>query len=841
LRSSVASALALILLLASLCPAAPTAVPRSLDQLQVAPGILDPEDVERAQLEPPIAWDQTRARIMPGARRISLLLPDRLTVPADDSGWIPIFGEQGADAPPRAILEYNGSMVIGGDFQEVCGAQISFLARWNGKGWSPLGPGVNGRVRALMLHQGMLVAAGDFTQAGGAPANHIAIWDGSNWAPLGSGVDGNVWTVLSWNGNLYAGGEFLNAGGASAKYIARWSGASWSALGQGTNDWVRALAVFQNALFVGGDFTTAGPGPAAQIARWDGANWSALGSGTNAPVFALEVYNNELVAGGLFTLAGGGYAKRIARWNGTSWGTFGLGFNDFVWDLTTAGSDLIAVGFFTGLYENQGHARVARWNGATWEALGGGLGGTCWAVTAIGDDLFFGGSFTLADGDGARRLARWSNNEWLSIGGGMGAWTRTLIDFEGDLIAGGDFLKAGGRNATGVARWDGMSWHKMGNGFPGMGVNAFEVFRGELYANGFTELTSLISRWNGNSWVSIGACDEIVRDLHVHNDRLMACGSVSGIDGVIVGGLAQWDGQTWSDAGHSFNLGTNQFVWSLASLGTDLIAGGDFVESAGDPGDHVARYDGITWQPMANGFPDRVRILGVHAGELYAGGRFSVVEGKDFLRHIARWNGEGWVSVGSGLNGVVRTITSLGSDLIGGGSFGSSGGGIASRIARFDGEEWSGLGTGASFDVTTAWGRGSDVYICGRFETAGQKPARYIALWTDAPPTVPEVPLVIHEHDAPAMPIALFPNPFRESTTIRYSVPSAGRVSLHVYDVAGRRIRDLVETVQEEGEHRITWNGLDSAGRAVVPGVYFYRLDAPSVSKTGKLVRAGTR
>jgi hypothetical protein len=306
-----------------------------------------------------------------------------------------------------------------------------------------------------------------------------------------------------------------------------------------------------------------------------------------------------------------------------------------------------------------------------------------------------------------------------------------------------------------------------------------------------------------------------------------------------IGNLAKWDGQSWSSVGTSFNLESNQFIWSLASYEGYLIAGGDFAGPS-NPGNRVARFDGTNWLPMGPGFSDRVRALGVHNGDLFAGGKFVDIHGKDFLRRIARWNGSNWENVGGGLNGVPRTFTSLGQDLIAGGSFGSTGGGIAARIARWNGQEWSGLGSGAGFDVTTAWGRGLDLYICGQFENAGLKPARYIGLWTDEVPPSPEGPLVVQEHAATST-IALFPNPFRESTTIRYSVPSAGHVTLQLFDVTGRRIRDLVETTQDEGEHRITWNGMDSAGRAVVPGVFFYRLEAPALSTTGKLVRAGTR
>jgi predicted GH43/DUF377 family glycosyl hydrolase len=68
------------------------------------------------------------------------------------------------------------------------------------------------------------------------------------------------------------------------------------------------------------------------------------------------------------------------------------------------------------------------------------------------------------------------------------------------------------------------------------------------------------------------------------------------------------------------------------------------------------------------------------------------------------------------------------------------------------------------------------------------------------------------------------PNPFNPATKIAYEVPGRGRVTLRVYDVNGKLVRELVDDEQPAGPHAVTWNGQDSAGRRVVSGVYLYRL-----------------
>ncbi|UCE01746.1 MAG: T9SS type A sorting domain-containing protein [Candidatus Latescibacterota bacterium] len=68
------------------------------------------------------------------------------------------------------------------------------------------------------------------------------------------------------------------------------------------------------------------------------------------------------------------------------------------------------------------------------------------------------------------------------------------------------------------------------------------------------------------------------------------------------------------------------------------------------------------------------------------------------------------------------------------------------------------------------------------------------------------------------------PNPFRESTEIRFSLRATGHVSLAVYDVLGRRIRTLVDGHVRSGVHDERWDGRTDSGVRVSPGVYFLQL-----------------
>jgi len=71
-----------------------------------------------------------------------------------------------------------------------------------------------------------------------------------------------------------------------------------------------------------------------------------------------------------------------------------------------------------------------------------------------------------------------------------------------------------------------------------------------------------------------------------------------------------------------------------------------------------------------------------------------------------------------------------------------------------------------------------------------------------------------------AVTFGAYPNPFKGTTEIAFSVPVASEVSLKVYDVNGRLVRSLVEGSLAAGSHRVVWDGRTGAGSQTAPGVY---------------------
>ncbi len=75
-----------------------------------------------------------------------------------------------------------------------------------------------------------------------------------------------------------------------------------------------------------------------------------------------------------------------------------------------------------------------------------------------------------------------------------------------------------------------------------------------------------------------------------------------------------------------------------------------------------------------------------------------------------------------------------------------------------------------------------------------------------------------------------YPNPFNPSTTISYSLETAGAVNISVYNLMGQKVATLVDENKSAGQYNIRWNAAN-----VSSGMYYYRLEANGQSITHKM------
>ncbi len=628
-----------------------------------------------------------------------------------------------------------------------------------------------------------IYAGGQFTTAGDAVVHRIARWDGAGWSPLdgpaGTGMGGTLnstetdvaaLAVYDDGGGpaLYAAGDFTSAGGVLVNGIARWGGSGWSALagpsGTGLDGPAAALAVFDDgggpALYAGGTFHTAGGVVVNGVAKWNGTTWSALsgpagtGVGGNINVRSLAVYDDgggpALYAGGGFANAGGVVVNRVAKWDGTTWSTL------------------------------SGPA-------------GTGVGNAVLGVAALavyddgsGPELYAGGDFATAGGVSVSHVARWDGTAWSALSGPAGTGTSNLVSAlavydgggEAALYAGGSFSTAGGVTASNIARWDGSAWSAL-TGPAGTGVFgsvlSLEVYddgsRSALYAGGGLwsaggVTTNYIARWDGG-WTELGPASGAGMDspgtvsaFATYDDgggpALYAGGDFVTAGGVIVNRVARWDGENWSALIGPVGAGVDRGVHALAvfddGTGPALYAGGLFTSAGGVTVNHIARWDGTAWSPLAGpagtGTDFSVHALAVFddgsGPALYAGGHFASAGGSTAFR-IAKWDGSTWSPLsgpaGNGMDAAVQALAVFddggGPALYAGGDFVTAGGVTVNRVARWDGAAWSALtapgGVGAQGTVLALAvyddGGGSALFAGGFFTMIGDVLAARIAKW----------------------------------------------------------------------------------------------------------------
>jgi hypothetical protein len=78
-----------------------------------------------------------------------------------------------------------------------------------------------------------------------------------------------------------------------------------------------------------------------------------------------------------------------------------------------------------------------------------------------------------------------------------------------------------------------------------------------------------------------------------------------------------------------------------------------------------------------------------------------------------------------------------------------------------------------------------------------------------------------------------YPNPFNPATTINFSVPTCGFVSLKVYDLLGREVATLVNEELSNGNYHAKW---DASGMS--SGVYIYTLQTETFVSSKKMILA---
>ncbi|MGQ0720945.1 MAG: FlgD immunoglobulin-like domain containing protein [Candidatus Eiseniibacteriota bacterium] len=753
----------------------------------------------------------------------------------------------GSALPPYADIEGivstvlpdgNGGWYLGGSFTSVRGEPRDNLAQVDAAGnLTPWDPGPNGPVLVLRASLTALYAAGDFTMIGGQPRNRIAAFDPSSGAVTGwdPNADLTVYALVVSGSTVYAGGGFTRIGGQARNRIAALDAGTGSATAWNPNADVdvAALAVNGGTVYAGGYFSTIGGAGRSYLAALDVVNGAATAWNPNpsSPVLALAVHQRPtfpftvtVYAGGLFQTAGGQPRNYVAALDGST-------------------------GLATSWNPN------ADWNVRTL-AFTTNVAGQVSAVFAGGDFATIGGQprAYLAALDGSGAATSWNPKPNGPV--------NTLALGIGTVCAGGQFTSAGGQVRSNLAALDAATgavtgWNPNANGI----VRALAVGGGTVYAAGtFTDIGgqtlvlnvaaldsvtgAALGTWNGDAH-NPGDVHELV----LLGGTLYVGGDFDLIGGQFRNNLAALDATT--GAATSWNPDANGAVYTLGitqrfsfPFTITVYAGGEFAVLGAQPRLSIGAVDGTTglatsWNPGADSDVYDLALSTDPLGNetsVHAAGLFTTIGGQS-REYIAEIDGSGGVTAWNpDASSPVKALARSGDTIYAGGAFFNIGGQFRQGLAALDVTSGSAtawnpdVGGGGTVNALTL--SGGEIYAVGSFPSISGKPHSNVAGFVDQAVAVPELP---PGRDSRGVHAA--PNPFRSEVGLRFIPARAGRVMVGVYDLSGRRVRSVELFARSTGEHHVTWDGRDEAGRSVAAGVYFVRVLSEGLDLDGKLIR----
>ncbi|MCF7802334.1 MAG: CotH kinase family protein, partial [Candidatus Marinimicrobia bacterium] len=107
----------------------------------------------------------------------------------------------------------------------------------------------------------------------------------------------------------------------------------------------------------------------------------------------------------------------------------------------------------------------------------------------------------------------------------------------------------------------------------------------------------------------------------------------------------------------------------------------------------------------------------------------------------------------------------------------------------------------------------------------------------DPTPGYPNQPVNVHgdPKEPDTFTLAAYPNPFNPTTTIDYTIPEPGAVTISIFNLRGERVWEHHQFHTKAGPDNLQWSGVDESGQSVSAGVYFVRINATDLTRMVKV------
>ncbi|MGA3286133.1 MAG: T9SS type A sorting domain-containing protein [Bacteroidota bacterium] len=160
-------------------------------------------------------------------------------------------------------------------------------------------------------------------------------------------------------------------------------------------------------------------------------------------------------------------------------------------------------------------------------------------------------------------------------------------------------------------------------------------------------------------------------------------------------------------------------------------------------------------------------------------------------------------------------------------------------MTSFSAETRTSSSPGPNLIVSATFPGSPGITLTNRYETAHQIPMNpfspYVSYVANGTPSSTLSLVTGVEDNLTQIPTRYaleqnYPNPFNPSTTISFSLPSKGFVSLKVFDLIGREVATIVSETMPVGSYSKYWNAFNLSS-----GLYFYRLQVGTFTATKKM------
>ncbi|HTX19324.1 MAG TPA: choice-of-anchor D domain-containing protein [Bacteroidota bacterium] len=794
------------------------------------------------------------------------------------TNWAPSNGGPSGSASVSQILYVNGYLYVCGPISQLNSVARTDIAKLDLAGnvlaWNPGATlsGGYGTVACMAYSQGKLYVGGNFTSIGGKSVTNLAVIDtgtgvASTWNPA---PNSTVRALAVAGSHLYVGGDFTSIGGKSWSWLASVDTSTGNATNWDVevNEDPYTISTDGTSIFAGGLFTSAGSTTRGNLAAIDMTtgritSWNPNASGG---VSALAVVADKVIIGGNFTSLGVTSRSYLAAldtmtgtpiatttWNGYSAGavnTMLLLGNRLYLGGNFGSVDGSPRSYLAAIDKNSGS--LLPWH-PTLDA------GGVYSLASLGSRVFTSGFFSKVNGQSRPYAAAFDTlNDSLTAWNPNPSYLCWSMAAQGTTVyLGGGFTTVGGVGRKSIAAVD-------------------------------TATGALLTNFNANFDLQLN-----VNAILPNGNQIIIGGQFEKINTLTRQALAYLDAGTGAVSSWSSNINTNigtGTIYALAATPQTLLVGGEIISILDVPTQNFAVLidSTIVLRPglYANvnainfgavplgGFKDTAIVIGNGGAAplnitsiVSTGGPFSVRKSSAVLAP-----GQQLIDTvrftPAALTTVNAYIVVTSNDLSSPDSIWVTGEGSGSPILQISAHNiaFGAVKLGQSKDTTvTMTNAGLDTLkitsITGISPVFTAGPSSRLLLpaqsFTDTLIFTPVSTEVAHsailiQSNANANPDTIFvsgsgipttgvaageaslpdrfelsqnyPNPFNPSTTIRFALPFRSIVQLKVYNVLGQLVTVLVNGEREAGFGGVVWD-------ATVPsGMYFYRLDAVSVS-----------